>query len=241
MKKIFIILFILLILCSCANKKEVQDNIKDNKENNIVLGSWNLNDNFNDLIIDKEELISFITSSDLNGYDDYKPVALLATQVVAGINYMFLVKNAYDYEILIIYADLDDNLSITKIMPFNLEKYLVNNEPSNSEQLMGGWYAYFNDENVLKVDDIDIFNPKVVEDNFDVYYKPVALLASQMVSGTNYCYLAYEGNVLTNANEQMVIISIYKDLNDNYSINTINYLDFKEIANIADPIPVTCN
>ena len=62
-----------------------------------------------------------------------------------------------------------------------------------------------------------------------------------MVSGTNYCYLAYEGNVLTNANEQMVIISIYKDLNDNYSINTINYLDFKEIANIADPIPVTCN
>lgn len=239
MKRIVLFFFTMLLLCSCANKN-IKDEV-DVNENKILHSPWKLNNDFNELNIDNDDIIEYLKSSDLNNYDDYIPIALLSSQVVAGVNYMFLCKNAFGYEIVILYCDLDNNLSIYKIMPFDIENYLNNNEPNNYVSLMGGWYPYYDENNVLEIDDIEIFNPKFIEDNFDVLYKPIALLASQLASGTNYCYLAYEINSLSNISEQLVIISIHKDLNNNHSINSINYLDFKEIANISDPIPVTCH
>ncbi len=229
MKKLFnlfVIIILMLCLFGCKNNdKEVE--LNDPEPGKALLGSWKINYEHEPFIYDNQDLINFLSTSDLNGQDDYQVVALLGNQVVAGTNHMFLCQND-NYEVVIVYEDLDSNYSISKVVPFKIEDYLENNSTYNYETLMGGWYPYFDEKNVMDIKDIDLFNPKIVEDNFDAYYKPIALLGSQIVSGTNYCYLVYEGNSMNIQNGQLAIMSIYKDLNNSFSVNSIHYLDLKE-------------
>lgn len=227
MKKIINLIIILLLMFSLFGCKKEETKLKDPEPDNVSTGSWEINYEHESFIYDNQDLINFLSTSDLNGQDDYKVVALLGNQVVAGTNHMFLCQND-NYEVVIVYEDLDSNYSISKVVPFKIEEYLENNSTYNHEMLMGGWYPYFDEKNVMDVKDIDLFNPKIVEDNFDTYYKPIALLGSQIVSGTNYCYLVYEGNSMNIQNGQLAIMSIYKDLNNSFSVNSIHYLDLRE-------------
>lgn len=58
----------------------------------------------------------------------YTPVALLSTQVVAGTNYRILceanpgvVEGGTEYDILVVYADLEGNAELTDVMMFQAE------------------------------------------------------------------------------------------------------------------------
>lgn len=52
--------------------------------------------------------------------EEYRPVALLATQVVAGFNYRLLCESNGQYIIVTVYADLDGNAEITETAGFKV-------------------------------------------------------------------------------------------------------------------------
>ena len=66
-------------------------------------------------------------TADVEG-TSYLPVALLSTQVVAGINYRFLCEahpgineDETEYDVLLIYEDLDGNAELTDVTSFASE------------------------------------------------------------------------------------------------------------------------
>ena len=56
-------------------------------------------------------------------------------------------------------------------------------------QVTGGWTVTGSSE--ITDEEMEVFN-QAVQDIDDVYYEPVALLATQVVAGMNYCFLARE-------------------------------------------------
>lgn len=61
-------------------------------------------------------------------------------------------------------------------------------------------------------------------------YEPVALLGSQVVSGTNYCILCKATPVVPNAESEYILLYIYADLNGNASITNDVPLDLAGLA-----------
>ena len=111
----------------------------------------------------------------------YTPVAYLASQVVAGRNHRILCKSTptvpdakSNYVIVEIYEDLQGNAEITSVLESAAQA------PSD-EQLMGGWSDA---ESPVVTDEISAMTAKVCKG-----YTPVALVATQVVAGTNYCVL----------------------------------------------------
>lgn len=54
-----------------------------------------------------------------------------------------------------------------------------------------------------------------------VSYEPIALLGTQIVSGTNYCYLCRSTPVVPDATSTFVLVYIYADLEGNAEVTDI--------------------
>lgn len=152
-----------------------------------VVGAWEPN---------ADSLASSLTADERTFFDaaveqftgvGYEPIATLATQQVAGTNYAFLcratqVSSSSDvsWAIVVVNQDTEGNATITSI------KELDRENPSTSSSVsgfggMGGWEA-----NGLASQSI----PADVASAFDAVsgggVSPVAVTATQLVSGTNY-------------------------------------------------------
>ena len=94
--------------------------------------------------------------------------------------------------------------------------------------LLGGWQTFesFNDE--LTDDEVEIFN-KVMEGFAGVGYVPIRVIATQVVSGTNYAYLA-QGTTLTAVPEiDYYVVTVYESLDGNVEITNISKIDINDI------------
>lgn len=117
---------------------------------------------------------------------NYTPVALLATQLVSGMNYCLLCEAAVVYPdaqpyyaLVYIYRDLQGNAEIKKIVRLDMgdiaESGEVREAESAGEALMGGWAV--DRESSVELDGALLH------------------LGSQIVAGVNHCVLC-EGNEL---------------------------------------------
>ena len=113
MKKIIalVLVFILLLAMGCSAES--------------MAGGWNLPED-NTVTSDVQAVFEKATS-ELVGCS-YEPVAVLGTQVVAGINYVILAKITpvypgaeAHYALVYIYADLTGNATVTSIADFSIE------------------------------------------------------------------------------------------------------------------------
>lgn len=155
--------------------------------------------------------------------DKYVPVALLGTQVVAGINYMFLAKDSNgNLCTVVIYSDLQGNSSILKESPFDLIA-MVSSDGSNTPTGLAGGYTVNPDTDKMadvSAEDKDIFN-RALNGTLGVTYAPVTVLATQVVAGQNIAYLATGTSATQNAETNLYVVSIYRDLDNNVSVNNI--------------------
>ena len=71
---------------------------------------------------------------------------------------------------------------------------------------------------------------KAMETLLGVNYTPVALLGTQVVSGTNYCFLCEAAVVSPDAQPYYAVVSVYEDLQGNASTLKITALDLGQIA-----------
>ena len=86
------------------------------------------------------------------------------------------------------------------------------------EELVGGWQKA---ESPELTDEAKAAFEKATEGLLGVGYKPVALLGTQVVAGTNYRILCEATVVYPGAETHEVVMTIYEDLDGNASILSI--------------------
>ena len=159
--------------------------------------------------------------------DGMNCVALLATQVVAGTNYCFLAEDALGAPYLIVaYKDLSGNVSQTSVTAVDFTA-----ETGSMEQgLEGGWAIAEETGSAITEEDAAPIT-KALEGLTGVGYEPIALLSTQLVSGTNYRYLCKGTLVTAEPTTSLYVIEVYEDLDGNCTIS--NIAEFNIVACIG--------
>lgn len=98
----------------------------------------------------------------------------------------------------------------------------------------GGWSVSKAKYSFLTKSQKTVFN-KATKEIEGVSYKPVALLAKQTVSGTNYIYLSQGTTVTAKPVKAWYILSAGKTLDNKVLLNSINKINLKKIKTNKNP------
>lgn len=159
----------------------------------------------------------------------YEPIALLGTQVVAGINYKFFAKQTIvtaepviSYGIVTVYVDLEGNASFTDYVPVIAE----------AEEALCGGYAPVDDWTVTE--EISGMIANALEGLTGAGYEGIAVIGTQVVAGLNYQILAKQTLVTAEPVVNYGVLTIYKDLEGNASFTGFTALDELPAEEIAE-------
>ena len=206
------------VFAACSKQNNENENTSNFESENIS-GGWTkaaspaVTDDFKK-VFDK-------AVAELDGVD-YTPVAYLASQVVAGTNHCVLCKATpvvpdakSSYAIVYIYEDLEGNAQITDIVSSDAEAQ------GADADIVGGWDE---PESLEVTDEAKTALDKACETLTGTEYTPVALLATQVVAGTNYRIICESKPSVPNAESSYVIVTVYADLQGNAEItDTIEF------------------
>ena len=237
MKKILIALLAVLMLTACStNKEEVvvepQEEVIDQPTEELA-GGWTINTNLpemNDAIFDnaRQKLLGV----------NYSPLFIIGRQPVAGENIQYLcyatnvVPDAKpEFKVVTVFKDVEkeNEAEITNVADFDLVNYLDTEGETTPEGLMGGWQDANELPNMLSDNEQEVFN-KALEGLVGVGYTPVATLATQVVAGTNYAFLALGTTVTAQPMTHLYVIKVYADLQGNAEVTNICGLNLMEFA-----------
>ncbi len=147
----------------------------------------------------------------------YTPVALIASQIVSGKNYCILCRiapvtpNAEEkYALVYIYADLNGNAKITEIYDSELT--------ASSGEGLG---QMTEPESVAVTDEAKAALTKAAEKLLGAEYEPIALVGTQVVSGTNYRILCKVTAVTPSAEGEFAMVEVSEDLEGNAQVGEI--------------------
>ena len=225
-KKLFAALFVLLavvLLTGCGKKEEEQ------KPEEPVVGGWELNKEVKatTLMMEEDDVFKKATAN----YTDYtlEPIGYLGSQVVAGTNHMFLCKATKDgevtFKVIVVYEDLSGKAEIKEVRDFKVEDFAGTDMGGNNEEVTGGWAASSQcGESSLTEEEREMFK-SATEKLLGVDYKPVAVLATQLVSGKNYAILSVGATVTENPVFNIYVVTVYKDLSGNSEVKSVAELD----------------
>ena len=221
MKKIIALLICLALIagsviafsaCSKQNKKNENTNTSETQNDEIV-GGWTKAES--PVITDDFKKIFAKATAELDGVN-YVPVAYLASQVVAGTNHCVLCKatpvvpdGKTTYSIVYIYEDLEGNAEITDITASDADAQ------SAEGDVVGGWTET---ESPEMTNEAKKALDKACETLTGAVYTPVALLATQVVSGTNYRIICESTPSIPSPESSYVIVTVYADLDGNAEI-----------------------
>ena len=239
MKKLIVMLLcaaMLLCLCACGQKpaeqpaaeeapaaeeviaaeetaEEVTAAVEETAADAAILGGWTKADVVA-LTVDQQELLQKATEGLLGA--KYIPVAFLGSQLVSGTNYALLCRVApvtadpvETYAIVKLYQDLSGNVSLLDVTDSGV--------PTNINELAGGWQQC---EAPIVNEELQAIFDKALEGYTGMGFKPVALAATQMVSGTNYCFFC-ESVPVDGGESGYAFVTVYKDLDGNAQITEV--------------------
>ena len=242
-KKIISLLMILammLAVSACGSKDQDTGSgtDADTKQSEPVSGGWELYDNEAN-VLPEEVQTAFDKAAEQYVGSDLKPLAYIASQVVAGTNYMILCEAetvteepVKSYQMVVVYADLEGNAEITQVKDFDLTAY-VNGDSTeiSAEQLAGGWtVATEKASSVIPQDAKDVFD-KAAAGFTGSELEPMVLLGTQVVAGTNYAFLCYSTLQTEETVNGIQVVTVYADLEGNAEITgicTVDPADFSE-------------
>lgn len=208
MKKLLTLLVVglmILSLASCGKKEEPVEE--------PVLGGWT---KVEDGAINEELQDIFYKALDGLVGVQYEPIELLETQVVAGTNYKFLAKGTTvtmppvegTYYVTV-YKNLDGGVEL-----LGIEKI--------EEKIVGGWDV---PEDKTVTEELKEMFEAATEGLLGVTYEPVELVATQLVAGSNYTFLA-NGTTVTNPPEtKSYYVTIYQPFDGAPEVLNIEVID----------------
>ena len=160
-----------------------------------------------------------------------EPAALLATQVVAGKNYLFLCRGYTITEnpvpgwyFTVVYQDLDGNAKITDVQKLDLTDLKTEQEKSTSN-LLGGW-KIMPASNAVTLPEKEWFAfAKASGEYTDVTLSPLALLATQVVAGENCMVLCRGTGADEDPADGIYVSTMYINTEGDAEITDVQQLD----------------
>lgn len=228
MKKILAALLVLLMLvgCSTKDKPEVEDPIIEDPSGPVgpIGGGWTINTDLPEM----DDMIFDRARQKLTGAS-YSPFLVLGSQVTNGTNYQYLcyekpvVPDAeLSFKIVTVHKEegMAIDATILNIADFEVTDYLNETGETTPEGLLNGWKENESFPNFLSEDENAIF--KKAFEGFDgVGYTPIVKLASQVITGSNYAFLAVGTTMTAEPVTHFYVISISNDLEGNATVNNI--------------------
>jgi len=105
--------------------------------------------------------------------------------------------------------------------------------PAPSVKVAGGWSVNSEFSGIISNEATDAFNA-AMEGLVGVDYTPCAVLATQLVSGTNYAFLCNGTAVVPNAPSKWYIVTVYQDLKGKASLLSIEEIELDDIKTIEN-------
>ena len=241
LKKLSVVLlaFVLLfVMVAFGSSDQTSENTSETETSEPVAGGWELFDNKTN-VLPEDVQASFDKASETFTGSELKPVAYVASQVVAGTNYMILCEAATtteqpktSYQMVIVYADLEGKAEITQMKEFDLTAYVEGDSTEiSAEKLAGGWEpAEDRSSVVIPQEAKDVFD-KAVENLDGNELEPMALLGTQVVAGTNYAFLCFSTLQTEETINGIQVVTVYEDLDGNaeiINICTVDPADYNE-------------
>lgn len=235
LKKLSVVLlaFVLLfVMAAFGSSDQTSENTSETETSEPVAGGWELFDNKTN-VLPEDVQASFDKASETFTGSELKPVAYVASQVVAGTNYMILCEAATtteqpktSYQMVIVYADLEGKAEITQMKEFDLTEYVEGDSTEiSAEKLAGGWEpAEDRSSVVIPQEAKDVFD-KAVENLDGNELEPMALLGTQVVAGTNYAFLCFSTLQTEETINGIQVVTVYEDLDGNAEITNICTVD----------------
>lgn len=202
-------------------------------ENSNIVGGWQTEEIYNNYLSEEETAVFNKGLEGIAGVK-YEPVMVLATQLVSGTNYAFLVHGEtvtanpeHAYYILSVYEDLNKECEVKAINKLEVPGLEVMN--ADTENLLGSWkinsggkaYVFAGEEEVQSSFDA------AVKDLDGIVYNPIQLLATQLVSGTNYTALCFGKTTGNEDNPEIYVVTWYKDLQGNSTLSSSEVLNLQ--------------
>ena len=195
------------------------------------LGGWEVNTSFSG-IMDENDTERFKKAMEGLVGANYEPVTVLADQVVSGKNYAYLAVGKTVtadprefWAVVTVYEDLQGNVSIHAINEIDPVSPKVLSEAPESG-LMGGWNVYQAGGKpvMLPNENANVAVESVMFADPNLTLKPVAMFASQLVSGNNYLVLM-RGNAKDSDVTTLYVTKIYRDLQGNAEVTDNQFFD----------------
>ena len=235
LKKLSVVLlaFVLLfVMAAFGSSDQTSENTSETETSEPVAGGWELFDNKTN-VLPEDVQASFDKASETFTGSELKPVAYVASQVVAGTNYMILCEAATtteqpktSYQMVIVYVDLEGKAEITQMKEFDLTAYVEGDSTEiSAEKLAGGWEpAEDRSSVVIPQDAKDVFD-KAAGNLDGNELEPMALLGTQVVAGTNYAFLCFSTLQTEETINGIQVVTVYEDLDGNAEITNICTVD----------------
>lgn len=244
-----------LLLAACGQKEQPADVPAGSSANTGVeagndggssagmalLGGWSL---AQDLSVSLTEEDQARFNKAMEGYTGmgFEPVAVLATQLVAGRNYAYLCKATPvaskaipHWTVVVIYEDLQGAASITNVSDIDLTD-LKELDNVDTGAAVGAWEINLPGGKPIMMpnEDAQAAFDTAASKYVGVDLKPLSLLGTQVVAGMNFKYLCYGETVTENPVSALYVVDVYKDLDGNAEITNCSVLDL--ISYVTPPI-----
>jgi hypothetical protein len=185
-----------------------------------LAGGWQIIDGSLSMSKNPEAKAAFKKATGKLEGASYKAIAVLASQVVAGMNYAVLCRETpadgseAHIKIAYIYADLQGDAEV------------IGFQTLIGDQLMGGYTANTGKYGISQNKDLYKAYKAATKELVGVSYEPVAYLGSAVVAGTRYLVLCRGKVAAPNAKNNYYLVSVCVDLEGKASLDEINVLAF---------------
>ena len=193
-----------------------------------IVGGWTVSEEIVTPVLTEESKKAFDDAIKEYTGMNLEPAALLATQVVSGTNYLYLCKGEAvtaspepGWYLAVVYKDLQGNSSISNVEEIDLDD-IKGDDDEEMENLLGGWQiAEVSDAVTLPEKEWSAFK-KAADAYKDITFNPLAVMATQLVSGMNYKIFCHG----TNAKGQtgLYVVTMYEDIEGNAQITEVEPL-----------------
>ena len=96
---------------------------------------------------------------------------------------------------------------------------------AEEEPLVGGWSAYTDNPTEIPAEALDALNA-ALEGLEGCVYKPIALLATQVVAGTNYCFLCETTVVVPDMQPSYALVYVFNGLEGEHELLRVQEIEF---------------
>lgn len=260
MKKAILILLVgalstTLLLAACGQKEQPADtpagsaagsgvaagNEGGSSAGMALLGGWSLAPDLSISLTEEDQARFDKALEGLTGMG-YEPVAVLATQLVAGKNYAYLCKatpvsskGIPHWVVAVVYEDLQGEATLSNVAEIDLTDLKVLDN-IDTAAAVGAWEIALPGGKpiMMPTEDAQAAFDTASQNYVGVDLKPLSLLGTQVVAGMNYRYLCYGETVTETPVSALYVVDVYKDLDGNAEITNCSVLDL--LSYVTPPI-----